>query len=244
MGIRTATPRLPNYTLAEEHSSSSSRLRQQSPRSVLSCAALALVLASCSAAHAGVTTTAVAPFSALVGAGNVLLHRGNFNAAEQVFEQATKAYPTDPIGYYDLGVAYQQAGESQAALDSYRQALKFDPKDVSALYNSAVIYATYPLGAQQAIFTYRQILTIQPDSPTAYLNLGLLEWRVRGGQHDAVRFIDKAIILDPSLAKRIPPDIRAAMATAGRSTTKHGKSHQEPSVNTNGPIATTAGEAR
>lgn len=182
--------------------------------SCLALGALAAGLGACSssgnAAPTTTTTSQPASFASLVGAGNVLLRSGNLNAAQQLFEQAIKANPANAIGYYDLGVVYQQEGQRPDALREYRLALAEDPKYVPAIYNRAVLYeVTNP---PLAIFYFRTIISLQPDSPTAYLNLGLLEAQTKATLPQALVALNKAVKLDPSLLANVPLSLRSRLS--------------------------------
>jgi tetratricopeptide (TPR) repeat protein len=179
-------------------------------------AALGACLGACSSSKStsGTTTTTSQPasFATLVGAGSDLLRSGNLNAAEQLFEQAIKAEPTNVIGYYDLGVVYQQEGERLDALREYRLALVENPKYVPAIYNRAVLYEV--TNAPLAIFYYRTIISLQPDAPTAYLNLGLLQAESKATLPQALTDLAEAVKQDPSLLASIPAPLRSQLSKA------------------------------
>jgi Flp pilus assembly protein TadD len=140
----------------------------------------------------------------LLGAGTVAYKQGDYNAASQLFEQAIERAPTDAEARYDLGSAYQGEHRDADALVQYRKALSYDPTLVSAIFNEATIYGVHdtPL----AIFLYRKVISLQPDSPTAYLNLGLLEAQ-DGQPAPAGVALRRAVRLDPALRARIPPSV-------------------------------------
>jgi Tfp pilus assembly protein PilF len=152
-----------------------------------------------------------ANYTTLVGAGMALLREGNVNAAQQLFEQAVAKDPEGPVAYYDLGVSYQQQGESAVATRMYRRAIRGDPRYVPALYNLAVILGqrNRPLAVQTAMFYYRRIIQLQPDSPTAYFNLGLLEITKNALRAHALRDLSRAFKLEPALRDRVPAALRA-----------------------------------
>ena len=122
----------------------------------------------------------------------------------RLFQQAIHKDPSDAIAYYDLGSAYQAAGNNQDALKQYRLALARDPNEVSALYNEAVIYSVHD--SALAEFLYRKVIQLKPDSPTALLNLGLL-LAVDGAKAQAGVALRHAIKLDPTLRARIPASV-------------------------------------
>ncbi len=180
----------------------------RSARALMACAALTGSVGACSSGHGSASspTSSPASFETLIDAGRLLLQQGNTNAAQQLFEQAINRSPDMPVGYYDLGVVYQQEGQTAQALQSYRQAVGDNHSYVPALYNEAVIVTDS--NASQAMALYRKIIAIQPDAPTALLNLGLLE-ATANQTADAVSDVRQAVKLEPSLASRVPASLKA-----------------------------------
>jgi Flp pilus assembly protein TadD len=163
--------------------------------------------AGCGGGASSTPTTAPPSFAVALGAGVAALKAGNANAAQQLFTEAVAREPTNADALYDLGVAYQDEGQSRNALRAYARALQHAPDDTRVEFNRAVIYSTTDVPL--AIFLYRRVISLRPDSPTAYLNLGLLE----AATHvtSAPADLSKAVQLDPSLAARIPSAVRATM---------------------------------
>jgi tetratricopeptide (TPR) repeat protein len=151
------------------------------------------------------TIAADAPFSVLIGAGVRLLHQGHTSAATQLFTRAVARKPGNPVGYYDLGVALQRAGNWRAALREYRLAVARDPSYTPALFNEAVLVA--PRDPALAIFYYRRILAIRPKSPTVMLNLALAERADHWPRRYVLKTIQQAVKLDPSLVTHVPASL-------------------------------------
>jgi Tfp pilus assembly protein PilF len=142
-----------------------------------------------------------ASVGALLGAGSVAFRQGDYNAALQLFLQAVRRAPTNALAHYDLATTYQAQHLRRQALAQYQAALRFDPHMAPALFNLATLYSD---GVPElAIFYYRVLISMHPNSPTAYLNLGLLEAR-RGESGQAGVDLRQAIRLDPGLRNRIP----------------------------------------
>jgi Tfp pilus assembly protein PilF len=181
----------------------------------LALGAVAALLSGCgSAGGAHSATGAASPgaaFTALIGAGTQLLAQGDPAAALQVFRHAVREEPRSPVGYFDVGVVDEDLGDTSAALRQYRRALFVDRAYAPALYNEAVIYA--PSAPQVAEADYRAAIAAQPDSPTALLNLGLLE--AEGRQAGALADLERAVALDPGLRSRIPARLRARLPASG-----------------------------
>jgi tetratricopeptide (TPR) repeat protein len=153
-----------------------------------------------------------ASIATTLAAGSAALRQHNYWAAEQLFMQVIRRDPREVAGYYNLGVAYQDQHDYRDALRAYAKAQALDQNFVPVLYNRAVLVsATDP---QLAIFLYHRVIALQHDSPTAYLNLGLLEASQAPLHKWAVKDLAKAVRLDPSLASRIPPTLRASLPDA------------------------------
>lgn len=152
-------------------------------------------------------------------AGLAALRQHDYSAAEQLLSQVTKREPRDTAAYYDLGVAYQDQGADRNALVAYAKAQALDERSVPVLYNRAILYSK--ADPQLALFLYRRVISLQHDSPTAFLNLGLLETTQGPRLHNqAEQDLAKAVQLDPSLASQIPAPLRAGMPAAGRGSPK------------------------
>jgi len=169
-------------------------------------------LAACSGSSKNSSTSASTPkasFPVLIGAGMDLLHQGNVSGAGQIFAQAVSLEPSNPVGHYDLGVALQRGGDRNGALRQYRMALANDSRYTPALFNEAVLIA--PHNAALAIFYYRRIVAIKPNSPTAFLNLGLLQ-AANGWPRKIVRSsLRRAVSLDPKLRAHVPARLRRGL---------------------------------
>jgi tetratricopeptide (TPR) repeat protein len=137
----------------------------------------------------------------LLAAGIKLQQQGNSNAARQMFEQVLAKQPSNFYAHYNLGVLDQQAKDNPSALREYGDALTINPNYVPALFNEATIFALSD--AALAITTYRRVIALQAHAPTAYLNLGLLEY-AHGEQAQGIRDLNTALHQDPSLGPQVP----------------------------------------
>jgi tetratricopeptide (TPR) repeat protein len=174
---------------------------------------VAVAVAGCGSSASFVPRASIAT---TLAAGSAALRQRDYWGAEQLFEQVIKRDPRQVAGYYDLGLVYQEKHDYRDALRVYAHAQALDENFVPVIYNRAILYSdTNP---QLAMFLYRRVIGLQPDSPTAFLNLGLLE--ASSGSHlrlASEKDLARAVQLMPSLASRIPPALRAGVAAAGRS---------------------------
>ncbi len=149
-----------------------------------------------------------------------------YSAAKTELDDLLKQRPSSYIAYYDLGVIDLQLGDTAGAMKEFAQSLSIDGNYVPSLYNEAVVDgATDPT---LAMSLYRQVVRIQPHSPTAYLNLGMLEVRSgmkTQGEHD----LNTAIRQDPALV----PVVRARLnALSGKKSSKKSSSSGSSSTTT------------
>jgi tetratricopeptide (TPR) repeat protein len=172
--------------------------------------------AACSSSN---STVPQASIPITFAAGTAALRQHDYSAAEALFAQVIARDPGQVAAYYDLGLAYQAQHDYRDALREYAKAQALNERFVPAIYNRAVLSA--PADPQLAMFLYRTVISIQPDSPTAYLNLGLLEAQQNPKLHDqAEDTLARAVQLDPSLASRIPPSLRAGLPQGGHGSPK------------------------
>lgn len=149
-------------------------------------------------------------FNQLIQQGTSSLAQHHPSAAASAFRQAIHAKPNSPVGYYDLGVAYASTGQRKPSLTQYAKALSHDKNYVPALYNYGVAFMqTRP---EVAMYFFRRVIQLHPDSPTALLNLGLLvhQTNPKASAH-ALRLLKAAAELQPSLYATLPPGLRAAV---------------------------------
>ena len=78
--------------------------------------------------------------SAYFGAGAAAYYLKDYRTAEKAFESAAqqeKSLAQDAL--FNLGNAYYRAGDSQQAIQAFRQAIVKDPKDKEAIHNLQLI---------------------------------------------------------------------------------------------------------
>jgi tetratricopeptide (TPR) repeat protein len=166
-----------------------------------------LLLSSCGGSTESSTTSrSHTPFGVLIGAGRDLLHKGDASAAEQLFEQAIAREPGNPVGHYDLGVVLADLGRRWDAVRQYRLAIASDPQYTPALFNEALAFTRRDPGL--AIFYYHRVIAIKPKSPTALLNLGLLEDSTGYPRRIVLSSLRRAVALEPSLRRDVPAELR------------------------------------
>jgi tetratricopeptide (TPR) repeat protein len=201
--MKTADPSARPYGAAR----SQSRTKGARPARYLLVAAL-LSLAALAAACSSSPSSPSSPSgsaSSLLNQGLTAENSGQLQQAVNDFTAADKANPVSPIGYYDLGVIYQEhLNNPTKAAENYNKALLANPKYKPALYNLAILNTKS--NPQQAINLYNQLLAINPKDPTVNFNLGLL-LDAQGQTSQGTADLNKALIYNPSLRNRIPAGI-------------------------------------
>ena len=106
--------------------------------------------------------------------GAVRLHQGRFAEAEQLLARARAREPRSPVFAYGHGGALMQTGQSDAAIEAYRAAVKLKPDFAAAWRDMAALQER--LGRlEDAANTCRRWLQAMPGTPDAVLGLsGLL----------------------------------------------------------------------
>ncbi|HVS76458.1 MAG TPA: tetratricopeptide repeat protein, partial [Steroidobacteraceae bacterium] len=72
--------------------------------------------------------------------GRLLHERGDARAAEKVYRRALEHCGADSLLLFNLGVALEDLGKKEAALESYHAAISEDPNFADCHYNLARLY--------------------------------------------------------------------------------------------------------
>lgn len=77
------------------------------------------------------------------------------------------------LDYFNEALALERQGDLDAALTSYRLALRDDPRNVKALQNMAIVCSKQQR-PEEALRYYRQALAIDPNLPGAHYGVAFL----------------------------------------------------------------------
>lgn len=119
----------------------------------------------------------------------------NFDKAIKNFEMAVEAYPTAPIVYYNLGLAYQRKGDDQNAVKNYNKALELDSKYALPVINKAAIYAN-KLEYNRAIEVCEKFLEKENDKDKGVLSAVAGFYLLKGDYINAIQSVRKILIQD------------------------------------------------
>ena len=136
----------------------------------------------------------------LLRQASALRQAGRVAEAITAYERLLQLQPALPDSWYNLGWLRRRAGQHQAALDAYAQALQHGvsgPEEVHL--NRAVILSDHLARADDAAAELQRALQLNPRYVPAWLNLGNLH-EDRGRRDDAAGAYRQVLALEPSHA--------------------------------------------
>ena len=124
--------------------------------------------------------------------------KSNQKEALEMYSKAIAAADDNyPEAYLGKGIAEETLNNTQAAIQSYQQALNLWPDYPQAYYHMGQAYLkNHQL--EQALSAYRKSLDVRPDYANAWHGLGLAY--VQAGQQDSARLsLQNALVYQPGL---------------------------------------------
>jgi tetratricopeptide (TPR) repeat protein len=109
--------------------------------------------------------------------------------------QAPDPPPDDAVAHYKRGNAHKDAGEPQAALESYNRAIELNPGYAHALCNRGVVLASLRR-LDEALASYDLALALDPRDAITHYNRGVL-LQEQKDWNSALRSYELAIQFDP-----------------------------------------------
>jgi Flp pilus assembly protein TadD len=116
------------------------------------------------------------------------------------------------VDYYGEGVDLLKAGRYHDALTSFRLAQRESPRDVAVLQQIAITYTRIGM-TDEAIKTYRSVLSQQPHTSSAHYGLAFLLLR-QGRPEEAERHLT-AFLTEPPDGDEAKRHVEHARATLG-----------------------------
>lgn len=150
--------------------------------------------------------------TALVDSAVELSNRGQFAQAAERLVQALALNPNLSEAHYLLGLIRQTDGRREAAVASFRQAARLDPRHPAAPARICELETWFALvresGFDQAAALCRRALALAPGDAESHFHLGR-NYAKRGNAPAALESLRTALLLDPKL-----PGVRFELALA------------------------------
>jgi tetratricopeptide (TPR) repeat protein len=96
---------------------------------------------------------------------------GNYIDAINNLKALLKKFPKNPVYWGQLGSAYAQLNEFNYSIFAYQNSIKYDPKNVKAMYNLSVIYGEKG-NTEDAKKVLKSALKLDPKNPLLQASLG------------------------------------------------------------------------
>lgn len=124
-----------------------------------------------------------------------LLNAGQLAATANMAQTLIAHYPNTFLLHNVLGIALDGLGEYDGAINSYRNALKLQPKMPDLHFNLGIVFGNLNR-FEEAANSYRKAIALNPKFFEAYGNLGTLMQK-QGKLEEAVASYRKAISINP-----------------------------------------------
>jgi tetratricopeptide (TPR) repeat protein len=146
------------------------------------------------------TTTAPAPSRPQTGLSEeeqarLYLVKKQFREAQDIYHHLTVEHPKNAVYWNELGIAFHNQLELDAALKCYEKSAKMDSHYADALNNIGTIYyekRKYP----KAIRAYKHAIALRNDFSPFYMNLGYAYFGKKE-YDDSIASFRKALDIDP-----------------------------------------------
>jgi tetratricopeptide (TPR) repeat protein len=145
-----------------------------------------------------ITASATAPSPTNISdeeQARLYLVRKQFREAQDIFHKLTVEHPKNALYWNELGIAFHNQIELDAALKCYEKSAKLDSHYADAINNMGTIWyerKKYP----KAIRAYKRAIAIRSDFSPFYMNLGYAYFGKKE-YDDSIASFRKALDLDP-----------------------------------------------
>jgi len=128
-----------------------------------------------------------------------LLNKGKLQQALTDSNAMLKQFPNSVILCNIAGASNAGLMQFDAAIESYKNALKIMPNYADAYYNMAIILNDHN-DPEAAIESYKQAIKIKPDFAESYINMGII-LKDKGDPEAAINSFKQALKIKPNFAE-------------------------------------------
>ena len=137
--------------------------------------------------------------------GRLLCEQENFKEAINVYMNALRYNKEESFEiYYNLGIAYTRLNDFQNAKDYYEKAAAINALNYKGYYNLGLISMLYD-DLDEAEKFFIEGINVEDTEPECCYQLARI-YLMRGEKERAINYLDRAINLDTSFAKRASED--------------------------------------
>ncbi len=137
--------------------------------------------------------------------GGLLCEQENFKEAINVYMTALKYNDKDSFEiYYNLGIAYTRLNDFQSAKNSYEKAASINALNYKGYYNLGLISMLYD-DLDEAEKYFIEGIKVEDTEPESCYQLARI-YIIKGERERAINYLDRAINLDSSFAKKAEKD--------------------------------------
>jgi len=141
--------------------------------------------------------------------GDQALAREDLDAAMREFNSAIQLSPKLATAYAKMGDVHRKRGQFEMAVSYYSEAVRLDPADFDSAMSlgqtQQVLAATVVDKIERlesAVRAYLHACSLRPNSPDAYLNLGICSYQL-GRLDSAIDYYQKCIACQPKNASAL-----------------------------------------
>lgn len=145
---------------------------------------------------AGQASTPAAKVSALLKKGNEHLNEGRHDEAESAFREILSIDPENASAFNNLGTVAVAKKDLAAALESFHRATQIKSDNARYFLNLGNALIAMGRKGHEAKQAFLRVAAIDPNSVTAYHNLGSLAYEIRE-YGEALAYYRKALEVDP-----------------------------------------------
>jgi protein O-mannosyl-transferase len=123
-----------------------------------------------------------------------------------LFEHCAVVTPDNVTVHKYLGVGFAKKGNAEAALQEFKESLRFEPKDPRTFYNIGLMLVLLDRN-DEAINNFRRVVELEPNNIASNFNLATLLAN-KGLLDEAIEQMRKTVVL-------VPADTEARCELAG-----------------------------
>ena len=122
----------------------------------------------------------------------------NYQLAVDLFSEAIVIDPSNPLYYFNCGIAYEGLNQLESAIKCYDTVISFNSNYADVHYNRGVCFQRLKK-LESAIDCYDKVIFLNSDHVNAYFNRGVAFQELRQFEF-AIESYDRAISLNPNIA--------------------------------------------